>query len=404
MLFSIAAALAQTCNPFLELKPDSSLKWAMGVFANYNIGSNAITNGFLNGFYEGRFINDSQKDRVEKKMSHNNRIGGDINGGIYYLQKRDSLPAHQSQSWFFSVKNRQHADAGFSPDLFHVAFYGNASYSGRTADFDGFSLNVMQYQQFQAGFTGDRFAVGLSVYNGQQYLQVQAKKAQLYTSADGQYLDFNTAYTMRVSNANYSNPGALNGIGTGLDLFYRLPVELRKGQKADFIFELSDLGFIRWNKQTNQYKNDTLYHFDGIAIKNAFQLADSTVHYSAKSTFNAKPVKQAAYVSNLPTTMDIKYVPLGTKYQFVYGIRYSFASNYVPYGYVQFRYHFGARYTATAEMGYGGYANLQTGLTLHAQFKQGFSALLGTNNLFGYLFPLNSCGQGLYVSVSKVFR
>jgi hypothetical protein len=404
LLFAVTVLQAQNNNPFFELKTDSSFRWGAGVFANYNIGSTALTNGFINSFYKGGFINDAQKNRVENKLKSINQLGGDANAGIYYLQKLDTFLHKKTVAWFVSVKNRQHANAAFSRDLFNVAFYGNSSYRGQTADFSGFDLNIVQYQQFQAGLIGDRFGVGLSVYNGQQFLLLKAKTAQMYTSPFGEYIDFNTSYSMIVSDTKHTNPGAMNGIGTGLDLYGRMPVEMRNGLKGDLEVGLTDLGFIHWNNQTNHYKNDTLYHFDGFAIKNAFQLADTSIHYTAKSVLNAKASQQTAYASHLPATLDVKFVPLGIHYQWVLGIRYRFSSDYKPYGYAQFRYHFGTRFSATAEIGYGGYANLQSGLTLQASFKKGYALQLGTNNLFGYVFPLNSCGQGMYVSISKVFR
>lgn len=404
LFFTVFAVQAQNNNPYFELKSDSAFKWGAGVFANYNIGSNAITNGFINSFYTGGFINDAQKSRVENKMSRSNQIGGDANAGIYYLQKKDTCLHHKTSAWFVSVKNRVHANADFSRDLFNVGFYGNSPYRGQTADFSGFNLQLLQYQQFQAGLIGERFGIGLSVYNGQQLLLLNAKTAMLYTSQFGEYIDFNTSYSMLVSDTKNSGPGAMNGIGTGLDFYCRLPVKLHHEQKGDLEVDMTDLGFIRWNNQTNHYKNDTLYHFEGFAIKNVFQLADTSIHYTAKRVLNARPAQQSAYASPLPATIDVKYVPLGIRYQCVVGIRYRFASDYMPYGYAQFRYRFGNRLSASAEIGYGGYANLQSGFTLKASFKKGYSGQLGTNNLFGYLFPLNSCGQGMYVSVSKVFR
>jgi hypothetical protein len=402
--FLSTVLLAQNNNPFFELRPDTSFKWAAGTFANYAIGSTAMTNEFLNSFWTGRFIDENQKQRVQSRLKNSNTIGGDANAGLFYMQGIDSLFHKQKLAWFLSVKERAHINARYSRDLFNVAFDGNDSYKGKTADFDGFELNEIQYQQFQAGVMSDRFGIGLSVYNGQQLSMLKAKTASLYTSQYGDYLDFNTAYSFVLSDPRHTVPGSSNGIGTGLDLYARMPMTLYNGHKADLIVELSDLGFIRWNSNTNQYRNDTTYHFDGFAVKNAFQLADTSIHYSAKTALNAKPEQKGAYSTYIPATLDVKFAPVGVRYQYMLGIRYRFASDYKAYGYAQLHCHFGTRYTLAAELGYGGYANLQTGLILTVKFNSGFSLQLGTNNAMAYILPSMTRGQGVFVSISKAFR
>jgi hypothetical protein len=58
----------------------------------------------------------------------------------------------------------------------------------------------------------------------------------------------------------------------------------------------------------------------------------------------------------------------------------------------------------SGELGYGGYANLQTGFSVNARFGKGLTFHLGTNNLFAYIIPQYTCGQGAFISISKVFR
>ncbi|HXC04685.1 MAG TPA: DUF5723 family protein [Bacteroidia bacterium] len=405
--FSLVAmqVKSQEINPYFSAPADSSAKRETGIFAGYSAGSNAITNGFINSFYLGQFINNSQKQEVESRLHASNRLGGDADGGIYYMQKIDSYHHHKiNASWFVAIKSRQHADFSFSKDLFKVCFEGNDGYRGQTADFSGFQMNVMQYQQFQAGFMGKYFGFSLSVYNGSQYQMLQAKTAQLYTSPMGDYLDFNANYAMTVSNPSNSQPFANNGLGTGLDLYARVPICVETKHAGQLYFEVSDLGFIRWNKKTDHYGNDTLYHFDGIAINNAFQVADSSIHYSAKSILNAKVNSQSAYTAPLPASFHVCYIPDGETYQIVPGIRYRVDANYIPYEYVQVRYHIRKYLTLNAELGYGGYAGFQTGLSVQTILGRGFQLKAGTSNFLGYAFPAFTCGQGAFVSISKVFR
>jgi hypothetical protein len=404
LLIQAGILSSQSVNPFFELPTDTTTNWSAGLFGSYSAGSSAITNELMNSFYTGRFITDAQKQRVESKLRSSNRLGGDADGGLYYLHKRDSLCHTKISAWFVAVKERNHVNARFSKDLFKLAFEGNSQYRGQTADLGNFNLNLQQYQQFQAGVLTDHFGISLSVYSGQQFLELQAKKAQLYTSTYGDHLDFNTSYRMALSDPSHTGAGASNGIGSGLDLFARMPLTLSNGQKADLIVELGDLGFIRWNAKTRGYQNDTSYHFDGFTLKNAFQLGDTSLHYTPKSAVHVHVQEKGAYGTALPTLLDIKFVPQGIHYQFVLGLWYRFSADCVPYGYARFLYHLSPRFRLSLEAGYGGYARFQTGLQVQGQLTKGFTVKAGTQNMLAYFSPAQSWGQGVYVSLSKSFR
>ncbi|HXC03434.1 MAG TPA: DUF5723 family protein, partial [Bacteroidia bacterium] len=267
-------------------------------------------------------------------------------------------------------------------------------------DFNGFQLNTLQYQQFQVGIAGSDFGIALSVYNGAQYEMLHAPTAQMYTSTAGDYIDFTTNYSMVRSDPAHTQTLSNNGIGAGLDLYYHLNIACNK----EVYVECSDIGFIRWNPKTNHYGNDTAYHFDGFAIQNAFQLGDTTVHYSAKSVLNARVNEQKGYTSYLPGMINVCYVTDGHIYQIIPGIRFRYNANYRPCEYVQFLYHIRKKLLINLELAYGGYAGLQSGLSVHALLGKGITLKAGTSNFMGYLVPAFTCGQGAYISLSKTFR
>jgi hypothetical protein len=411
---------AQSINPFFQKEADSTAAWEIGAFADYSACSNALTNPFINAFYTGAYITNGQKDQVAKRLSATNHLGFDINEGFFYQQHPDTFLSFKGVSWFVAVKNRSHVNSGFSKDLFNLAFYGNTGYKGQTLDAGNFNLNTIQYQQMQAGFTYNwfiqdwqrslLFGASLSVYNGQAFENLQVPSAKIYTSATGDYLDLSVAYKRMLSDQQHSNPGSSNGIGAGLDLFILYPIVLdaRHRQIGNLRIELSDLGFIRWNSKTSYYRGDTAFHFDGFPVKNAFQLGDTSIHYSTQSLLHVRPDKQAAFTSYLPAMIDIKYIPMGIHYQFIWGLRYRHDPGYVLYEYLQFCYHFGMRYSLAAEIGLGGYGggsgNLQSGLFVKALLPGGFNLKAGTNNVFGYLMPSNTSGEGVFVSLVKVFH
>ena len=391
---------AQSVNPFFTVS-DTNTFVQFGAFADYSAGSFSLTNSFMNAFYTGSFINQAQKDKVTGRLSANNNFGADFNEGLFYIAHPDSFFSSTGISWFVSAKNRSHLDIGFSRDLFKVAFYGNTSFRGQTADFSNFSIQDLQYQQFQFGFIYKYFGAGLSVYNGQSFQNLRVPKASMYTSSGGDYLDFNLAYNRAVSDQRIRGPITSNGIGAGLDLFFRLPVKTGSGHAGDLFLEVSDLGFIRWNSHTSMYRNDTAFHFDGFEIKNAAQLGDTSIHYSAQSLLHVVPYRQAALTTYLPATMDLRYVTAGIRYQFIWGLRYKYNAGYLPYEYVQIKYHFNPHLSIIAGIGYGGYAHLQTPIGVQASFRHDFSFQAGSTNLAGYLAPAMTGSQGLFLTVTK---
>ncbi|MFI5149641.1 MAG: DUF5723 family protein [Bacteroidia bacterium] len=403
-LLGVWNGYGQEQNPFFTRSSDSTVKQETGVFADYYVGSNAITNSFVNRFFMGGFIDDKLKKQVEGRLQKMNYLGGDINEGLWYSHRIDSGMSKGKFSWFISVRSRQHADFAYSKDLFKVCFEGNDAYKGQTADFNGFQLNTIQYQQFQAGIAGPHFGIALSVYNGSQYQQLHAPTAQLFTSQAGDYLDFTTRYSMTVSDPKSTSPFANNGLGAGLDFYYHAPLYIETKRKGEVFLECSDIGFITWNRKTNHYAGDTMYHFDGFAINNAFQLADTSVHYSAKTILNAHVQSQSYYTSFLPGNMNISYVPDGKIWQFVPGIRLRYAANYKPFEYLQLRYHIRSKITLNIELGYGGYAGLQSALSVQAKLFKGLHLKAGTYNFAGYIIPAFTCGQGAYVSIVKLFH
>jgi hypothetical protein len=187
---------AQISDVFADDFPDSSMV-RMGIAGNYNFNSNALTNQFISKFYTGGYINNDLKNSVLTRVKNNNRLGADVSYGIYTAFKLDSLFHKKNLSFFFSLRDRFHVDGQFSKDLFKVGFYGNAQYAGKTADFDGFNFNMIRYQQFQIGIYSSKYdvaahwGIGLSFLKGEEYLSILAKKAEMFTSEDGQYIDFN---------------------------------------------------------------------------------------------------------------------------------------------------------------------------------------------------------------------
>lgn len=383
-----------------------------GIVGDYDINSNSITNAFTSKFYRGGYINDELKNSVLDRVKNNNRVGGNINMGIYYAFKLNPLDQQNKISLFFSIRDRAHFDAAFSKDLFKIGFYGNSQYAGKTADLSNFNLNFIRYQQIQVGIfsskldSAARWGIGISFLKGEQYLSFAAKKAELFTSADGQYINLNAGLSAAQSDTAHKGIGAFNGYGASIDLYFEAPFQTRFGTSKINV-SVSDLGAIRFNKKTLTMEQDSLLHYSGFQINNIHDLQDSTFGSRSKDSIKnaVAPFKKQAYSVTLPSVFNLTFETRFNKhFQLTEGVRYVFNGNYKLLLFLKGDIHFKSKIILSTTFGYGGYGTFNYGLGLSAKIIKNFVIRIGSNNIEGYIAPKKTSGQGVYFSLIKNFN
>ncbi len=399
---------------FTTIFKDTATNNSIELFTNYNVGSNAITNSFINKFYLQNYINDNLKNSVSKNLDPMNNVGGDLNYGITYTRfKNDSIGlwGMKNTGYYVSLKNRTLIDGRFSRDFFNVFFDGNQSYKGKTADFSDFNFNSLTYQQLEFGLikkieTDQKQYViggGLSLLNGQSHTSIISNKSSLFTQQDGEYIDFTTNSTISRSDTSQNKLGKTNGLGLSTHFF----ISYSSPAGSTLKLEVSDLGFIRWNKESTTLKLDTSFHFEGIAVNNIFNFADPAYsNVPSDSAYIARflnHVKQDSYNSFLPALIELSYDKKINKYTFLSGIKYRLNANYIPYLFMGCAYNFNPLFYVSANIGYGGYTKLSIGLELAKRFAYGFTLLTGSQFIYGYLSPAQGTAQGAYISLEKNF-
>jgi hypothetical protein len=403
--------LAQIPTIYSTTFPDSS-SISTGIIGEYGINANAFTTQFLSKFYSGGYIDSNLKNQVLDKTKNKNRIGADINYGIFAAFKLDSLFHKKDFSVFISLRDRQHFDASYSKDFYKVGFYGNAAYAGKTADFNGFNLNLIRYQQLQIGLfsskldSAARWGIGISLLKGEQYASIYAKKAELFTSEDGQYIDFNTNIQAAQSDTAKKGMTAFNGIGASIDIYFEAPFKTKIGD-SKLTFSVADIGLIQFNSNTLYMNQDSLFHYTGFNVNTIYDLQDSTFSgLSQDSIINSiAPFKKQKVNVTLPSTLNLIYsTNLSSKFTLSEGIRYVFNGNYNLLVYVKANYFFNKHFALNATVGHGGYGNFCYGIGMYASINKGFNIYVGSNNLEGLIAPKKTAGQGAYISLIKNFN
>lgn len=391
--------------------PDSA-KVRVGIAGDAGINSSSLTAAFIGKFYNGGYIDDDLKNSVLEKTRLKNRIGADMNYGIYAAFAPDSFMHKKNVSFFVSLRDRQHFDARFSKDFYKVAFYGNSPYAGKTAYLNDFNLNFVRYQQLQVGFfssrldSAARFGIGVSFLKGEQYGSIYAKKAELFTSEDGQYIDFGTELQVAQSDTAKKGYAAFNGAGASIDIFFEAPFKTKIGE-ARLSVSVSDIGVIRFNKRSLYMTQDSTFHYTGFQINSIYDLQDSTMTSTSQDSIikAIAPFKKQAVTYTLPSVLTIMYkLQLAKRFALTEGVRYVYNANYNLFLFMKADYLIHKKVNLSATFGWGGYGNLCYGANVSWNIGKGFIVHLGSNNLEGFITPEKTAGQSAYVSLAKNFK
>jgi len=391
---------------------NDTAKFKVGFTADYGLNSNSFTAEFISKFYKGGYINKDLKDGVLDKTKLRNRIGADGNMGIYVAYTPDSFMHKKNIGFFLSLRDRQHFDARFSRDFYKLAFYGNAQFAGKTAYLSDFNLNFVRYQQLQFGFYTSkldsvaRLGVALSFLKGEQYASIYAKQADLYTSEDGQYINFATNMQIAQSDTAKKGLGAFNGAGASVDIFFEAPFKTKIGD-AKLSVSVSDIGLIRFNKKTLYLNQDSTFHFEGFQINNIYDLQDSTFANTSQDSIINKvaPFKKQAVTYTLPSVLTIMYhLQLSKRFALTEGIRYVYNGNYNLLLFAKADYWLNKKMNVSATVGWGGYGNFNYGVGLYGNLGKGYMIQVGSNNIEGFILPAKTAGMGAYVSLVKNFK
>ncbi|MEO8759814.1 MAG: DUF5723 family protein, partial [Bacteroidia bacterium] len=245
----------------------------------------------------------------------------------------------------------------------------------------------------------------VSYLKGQSFFQTNTVDASIYTAPDGSQIDFN----MHGSSLSLSDTAKgknsftnFNGNGASIELFASVPYTSVLG-KSKFFISLNNVGFIKWNKNTVNYQADTNYSFKGVTSNNIFQLNDGSVKNLSKDSLVKHLTKNGKQTlsTNLPMTLFILHsIKFSNLFALNVGFRSLFNANYKPYVYADGQFALTKSFTATANIGYGGYGKLSGGINLQYQIKT-FFIRLGSNAIQGYVLPKQSLGQGLFFSLTK---
>lgn len=396
-------AFAQWADPFAD--NHQKAKIATGMYGNADFGSNCITSQFAYDFAMGNYLDSNLKRSVASELKKNNRLGYNLNFGIYAVLYNDTIRDKRIFNFFFALRHKSYFNASFTNDDYNLAFFGNASYAGKTAMISPMVVNSLSYQQAEVGFVctnfggNSQFGAGFSFLAGQQYTSFNAENASLYTDPLGQSLLLNTEATVWQSDTSKGYMNRLNGIGGSMDVYFRAPYKLGK-KEGTVTVSVNDIGFIKWDNHSLNYQKDTTYMYNGINISSLTDLQNANFNSLSKDSLKNKyfPFSKQSFYAAIPTLLSISTnTILSEKFHLEMGYWNLFNANAIGYIYAQGDFCFHHGYMVCLQAGYGGYNTINGALLFSKQFK--CSKLeLAINHLPGIIMPTKYGGAGAYAS------
>ncbi|MBL4656996.1 MAG: hypothetical protein JKX73_03285 [Flavobacteriales bacterium] len=397
---------------------DSS-NYAAGFYTEYAIGSTALTNRLYLDFIQGNYIERASLDKASKRLVKFNKAGVDINYGVFFSQKLDTLFGKSGFSYFVNIADRLHADALFTDDLFSVLFYGNKSFEDDTAEMGSFNSNYLHYQQLEIGLikmneNKSVLGFGASFLKGQEFYQVNIARANLYTSTSGigLYNELDILYGTVESDPSKKKITDMSGWGISVDAFYQVPYfvlqdteEEESKWKGYLRIEAKDLGFIRWSDSSRTSILDTVLNNEGILLPSSLVLPDTWAE-DQEDSLNALievEERRGTFANKLPGTFHLKMYQENAKGMYVtMGTILRLFANYSPMIYLGG----GKKFSKLLELGgvmeFGGYGRFNLGFEARTNFN-GFQLAIGSRSLGGFIFPNRAGGNSAFIGLKKTF-
>ena len=406
VFFYSISAIAQTELSINHFTIDTG-KFVLGTVNEFSMNSNGLNNKFIYQLSADGYITSEIKNHISSKLKANHQFGGDINTSIFFSQRLDSIFKAKRFNYFIQAGSRTHFNGNFTKDLFNFTFFGNKKFAGKTANLSGSNFSLLQYQQLQLGIfshqkNNSKIGSSISLLNGRNYLSWDINQLTIHTDELGEQIDVNAVITKHQSDTLNNT---YKGLGLSLAFYYEKELNLshlNENFKGWFRFEVSDIGFINWNKNAITSSIDTVFEYKGFQIENLLKINDSIFNELDSIRDNSNFSKKESFQTILPANLNITFAQSYKKHTLVVGAIHRIPANFNTYVYLQESYKLNDRYSIFGLIGYGGYGKTNIGIGGYLNYST-FKLKIGSNNIEGLIVRNYSAGTNIYLSAKKYF-
>jgi hypothetical protein len=354
------------------------------VQGHYDLSSSSLSRELIQKFVSGGEITNAMSDFAFNRHNGINRVGVELSGEVEY--RNTDIKFFGKEQYGFVVKGGYTAIGSllYSKDLFGLVFNGNESYLGAEASLSGSTGSFWAFQKFGIGAIDQKTKsnISLNLYGISSFVTAKMREGTFYQTenADSLSLTLDGGYAASTG-ANY-----FKGVGIGIDLDYRMPVEIVKGKTAYIQFLVKNLGAAYLSSPVTSYSANTQLSFNGLTFdqlygtgsvfNGSFSLSD-TLHVDSTSGSGWKMMPAVIQVGKMISEMEDAMV------QGFYGIRMYPTLSAVPMVYA------GAQIKVNTvsfgvNVSYGGFTGFRAGYYSQFNFKK-FNIGLGLEDVYGTL-------------------
>jgi hypothetical protein len=394
--FTFLKGFAQS-DSAISAKSDSS-HLAISIKSSFEGNSNTIPNSMISKILWGGFMSREFLSEIREGLNVNqNRFGFEFRNqaSVSWKGKRNE--------WQAGLKYRELLGLSFPIDLFGLAFLGNRSYEGQSADLSNAKFQYIQYtgasfgikKQIRGGKSGAIYA-GVSALYGANYQTLKTRNTSLYTAPDGAYI-----VATGDMNLQYREPSL--GFGLGLELNYTF-----NWNKNSLFVSVEDVGFIHWQKVTSFEGNSTAT-YKGTEIQNIRSFTGDSLFsdFSTRGFADRFGIKetQKSMTTLLPFALTARYdrVLINTKWKAILQVYYTYMPAYIPRFSAKLERSFASNWKVNAGLAYGGFGRENLLLGANKTFARNWSFNMETFFLGMAFLPKSSHGIGLSFGVRKGF-
>lgn len=349
----------------------------------------------LAAFPAGLALGFQSEWRLDYRVAHRFDLGAAQGLGL----RKEEV---QAGDWQIALFQKNLRNLSLDPDLLALALKGNAPYAGQSLRFpysyyqEQFYTGI-QYGSWRRFWQGNHY-LGVSMLLGHNYADYRLKELELFTAANGSFLDLSGAYRLREAGGN---PGqAIAGMGLALDY------EGRWHKKGHFWrVSLTDLGFLHWTRSSSSTFNGSL-RFEGIETNNIFDLKDSVYQAQEQSLRGTLYQEDRANLSVLtPFRVEGAYTYQWSRqgfYAISASMRYLYRLGYLPRLRLALPYRFNAAHDVSLDLSYGGFNAYAFGFSYLGRWRSDWQLQIRLSNLIS--FVNSSLPTGTQASLALVYR
>ena len=379
----------------IQWQKDTTSFLKVSLSGGYSLNTNSITSDDISEFSYAHGLTELRKQKLLSSLHANNIIGFGADQCLT-LTFKHTVKRH----YILGLKNKNLVSFGFNHQLPTLALNGNKMFAGSTVNLGPSSFTNILYQQLSLGISQEigkgTWGLGFSVLNGMSLKQLSLPKANLFTEAEGQYIDFDTEGDFQFSD-NRKNS---NGLGVSTSMSYQY-----LGKKNSIVIQANDFGFIHW-QQLNSYQANKNYHFEGIGIADIFNFNESVFSDINTSSLTSVLGIQAESKNKpllIPATLSVDYVHQKQKIGLGAGFKQMFFIAYTPKVYLRTSYPLSQQWWTAITVSHGGFGGYDYEIGVGGKVFPKTAFSINAHYAEWLLAPNNTSGQGINIAIAQLF-